>query len=247
MSSRKQTAGYDETLGGIPFTVEVADVAEVEVKTFVNDYKTTELTVKKTWSDIETNNHSNDIVLYSLYRTPHSGSVEYTPERVITADGYTGELSSQGNNWQESIINLPVNGLYTPSSDNPEHKIPVTYTYFVSENAFDGYTSQVSFVQDANGHYAYTIANEPYKPFYEETDLKIKKEWKNLENELCNDDHNSDNISFRMTAKKYPAKVRYVYEGNEISVNVYPVKINFYRGPGNPNNSHVEDCVFAPR
>ena len=207
-----------------------------------NQKEYTKLIVKKEWSDIDENDHQNDIVKYALYRIPRTDEADYDPEQVDGAEGYTGELKyndDQEKAWKEIISKLPKTGTVQPKGAT--EPIPVTYKYYVSEAPFDGYKSSTHGVAGEDGLYTVTIKNEPQSPIDKSTEIDISKKWLDSKgkSEVDTDKHNDDSITFRLTQKKYAAITK-----DTRNTSIYSVKIDLIDGNGSV--SAQSKVLFVP-
>lgn len=248
------TLAADKTVNVAPGTQASANVAA-----FTNNLETAQIEVIKVWTDSEDVDHSEDTITYQILRIPYAAEtdpenpgqtirVEYpaenvTSELVPSMTGFTGSLSGDTTPaWSETVTNLPKSGrLELQDSTRKE----VSYEYYIKEGTFNGYTSVISGGDNSqNGRYSFTITNEPMSPTDTETQVDIKKAWKNSDGTADNTLHSSDSIVFRLNQKRYKARIAYEYNGNTFTSSLYPVTINLYNANG--AKSSLSKVVYIP-
>ena len=218
-------------------TVAAGSQASANTAAFTNNLETTQLTVNKVWSD-GADKHTTDEITYTLYRIPHAGEIEFDPEVVTSAAGYSGKLNN-GNSWTETITNLPKNGTHAPAEGEGD-PVAVTYSYYVSENAFEGYRP-ITTGGESGGTYSYTITNTPNGSFDTETELDIEKLWNKADGTEDADKHIRESITVKVTQKKYYASNSF---GELSSRFIWPVRINLIDGNG--ETSELSRVVYLP-
>ena len=174
----------------------------------------TDLKVVKEWADGQ-DLHTAVDVQYTILRIPYEEENDYDAEELPKPGQYNGILNS-GNNWTETITDLPRKGIYTPEGGEP---ISVNYRYYVVESEVDGYTSIThgSMSQDGDT-FLVTIINTPYS-FVKPTEIEIIKMWQDENGRPAQDKHNNDQITVQLTQKKY-------------SVSVHPITVNLHNSNG---------------
>ena len=208
-------------------TVAPGSTASQNTAAFTNNLETTQLTVNKVWSD-GADKHTQDQVTYKIFRVAKVGMLEYDPEEVTGATGFTGILDAS-NSWTETVTYLPKSGLYTPAGGDP---VTAEFRYYVSECEFEGYRSVPETTVSEDGDtYTAIVTNTPYGSFDKYEEIAIEKEWQDSEGNRETSGHEDDTITFRVAQKKYRA----IYASGGNTSNVLPVKLNLYDADGTLN------------
>ena len=182
--------------------------AKRESYAYTNSFRKKDITVRKAWSDSETVNHDNDTITIALYQYALNENQEFVAveEYSLANDTITGSGSI-------TISDLPVAGVFEGEY--------VTYEYHVSEKTGKkGYISVVE--QDSEGTDTWVITNIAPDDSDETTSLNVTKLWKDKDGNDASENHESDNISFKLIQKAVdsdyvPVTMRWVnYRGGLI-------------------------------
>lgn len=234
---------------------------------FTNNINTTQIEVRKVWTDDGQPGVNHPEIQYDIYRTPYvmvddpdnpgemieqvyGNQVKVDEDLVPTMRDYTGVLNDS-NSWTETVILLPKTGVVR--DDDNEKFVYITYKYTVKERTIiDGYKTIITGGEVADSthpgdySYDYTITNEPLGPLDQETHIDVKKQWNNADGTPDTDPHRDDTVYFKLTQKKYEALVTYTFEGTTYSnIPLYPITVVLKDERGTPHSGHVPNEALS--
>lgn len=206
----------------VKVTVEAGKTGEAApVADFVNDYETTNITVKKQWTDIEPKNHSNDRITFALYQIAEDSDGNVLKEGEYTGQ-YTKTITGSG---EVQIEGLPVNGTI--------NGVAITYRYYVSEMTWPTGYVPVTGQSETEDGMRWTLNNIGPQPPDKNTSVNVTKVWKDQNgNDVTASGHDDDVITFKLTQtaveSEYVPVILMLHNsnGSEYSNKTYFVKKN---------------------
>ena len=172
----------------VKVTVEAGKVGdEAVIADFVNNYQTTNISVRKEWSDSSTVDHTNDTITFKLYQVAETDENEVLAEKEYPGQ-YTGSITGSG---VVDIENLPVKGTVGGKE--------VNYHYYVAEYTWKkGYVPSVTH-EDIDGGQKWQLMNIGPQNAGKQTSISVTKKWFDKNgNDVTLNGHNDDNITFKL-------------------------------------------------